>query len=526
MSGISASGNTAWQPRFNPFLIAMSVMLATFMEVLDTSVANVALPHIAGSIAASSDQATWVLTSYLVANAVVLPMTGWLGARFGRKRFLLVCIALFTFASALCGAAGSLPILILARVLQGAAGGALQPVSQAIIIESFPVARRARGMAIFAMGVVVAPIIGPTFGGWITDSYSWRWVFYVNVPVGMLAVWMISMFVEDPPYLRKLKAGKLDTIGFGFLTLWLATLQFVLDRGQEFDWFGSASITVSVVVSVVALVAFVVRQLTTPEPLVNLRVLANRNFILATAFVALLGALLYGTTALLPLFMQSLLGYTATNAGIALSPRGAGALFAALVVGRILGFISLRMVVFLGFLLMTLSLYLLGFIDLQIGMASMIFPIVIAGLSITSIFIPLSVISTAEIAPEHTGTATGVYNLMRNLGGSIGISAMQTFITRESQKTQDVLAAHTSALNPIFEQHLEKIQAALAPHVGTANAAHQACQVVYETLQQQAAALAYVDVFQLLALICLVCAPCVFLMRNVVAKPGGAAAAH
>ena len=327
--------NTFWQPRFNPLLIAASVMLATFMEVLDTSVANVSLPHIAGSLAASNDEAIWVLTSYLVANAVVLPMTGWLGMRFGRKRFLTICIVLFTLASAVCGAADSLMALILARVLQGAAGGALQPMSQAILLESFPPEKRGQGMSIFAMGVVVAPILGPTLGGWITDNYSWRWIFYINVPVGIAAAWMIAMFVEDPPYLKRARGG-VDYIGFAFLALWLATLQYVLDRGQELDWFGSATIRWYVTISALAFVAFLARELTAPHPLVDLSVFLNRNFAVGTGLVALLGALLYGSTAILPLFMQDLLGYTATDAGLALSPRGAGAFVAALLAGRLM----------------------------------------------------------------------------------------------------------------------------------------------------------------------------------------------
>ena len=280
-------------------------------------------------------------------------MTGWLAMRFGRKRFLTICIVLFTSASALCGAANSLVALILARLVQGAAGGALQPMSQAILLESFPPERRGQGMSIFAMGVVVAPILGPTLGGWITDSYSWRWIFYINVPIGVAAMWMITMFVEDPPYLKR-ERGRLDYIGFAFLTLWLATLQYVLDRGQELDWFGSATISWSVTISALAFVAFLVRELTTPHPLVNLGVFLNRNFAVGTGLITLLGALLYGTTAILPLFMQNLLGYTATDAGLALSPRGVGAFVAALLAGRLMGFISARHLIIAGFGLMTL----------------------------------------------------------------------------------------------------------------------------------------------------------------------------
>ncbi len=290
-------------------------MLATFMEVLDTSVANVSLPHIAGNLSATTDEATWVLTSYLVANAIILPATNWLGNLFGRKRFLVSCIVLFTVASALCGAAGSLGFLVIARVLQGAAGGALQPISQAVLLESFPPAKRGAAMAVFAMGVVVAPILGPTLGGWITDNYSWRWVFYINLPIGVLAAMMANSFIEDPPYLKKVSARNIDYLGFGFLAIWLATLQFVLDKGQELDWLGSHLIAWCVTISLLAFLAFVIRELTARQPLVDLRVLKNRNLAVGCALIAVLGALLYGTIAALPIFMQNLLGYTALTPG-------------------------------------------------------------------------------------------------------------------------------------------------------------------------------------------------------------------
>ena len=281
-------------------------MLATFMEVLDTSVANVSLPHIAGSLSATTDESTWVLTSYLVSNAIILPATNWLGHYFGRKRFLIVCIAIFTLSSALCGAATSLGMLLFARVLQGAGGGALQPIAQAVLLESFPAEKRGSAMAVYGMGIVVAPIIGPTLGGWITDNYSWRWIFYINVPIGILAVLMANTFVEDPPYIRNQRPGRIDYIGFGLMALGLATLQIVLDKGQEEDWFSSSFITWAIVFAVVALVAFIIWELRAKEPIVNLRVLANRNFAVGTALIAAMGVVLYGTIALLPLFLQTL----------------------------------------------------------------------------------------------------------------------------------------------------------------------------------------------------------------------------
>ena len=310
----------AWRPAANPWLIAAAVMLATFMEVLDTSISAVALPHIAGSLSATTDEATWVLTSYLVSNAIILPASGWLALYFGRKRFLLSCIAIFTISSLLCGAAVSLEMLIAARVLQGAAGGALQPMSQAILLESFPPDKRGLGMAIFAIGVVVAPIIGPTLGGWLTDHYSWRWAYFINLPVGLLAVLMINLLIEDPPYMRNARPKKIDAIGLGLMAVALAALQIMLDKGQELDWMASTWIRWLAAICAVATVVFIVRELTIDEPIVHLKVFANRNFAVGTALVTLLGVVLYSAVTLQPLYLQTLMGYPALAAGWAVSP--------------------------------------------------------------------------------------------------------------------------------------------------------------------------------------------------------------
>jgi DHA2 family multidrug resistance protein len=301
----------AWRPSFNPWLIASAVMLATFMEVLDTSVANVALPHISGNLSASTEEATWVLTSYLIANAIILPATGWLTTVFGRKKFLITCIIIFTVASALCGAATDINLLIVARILQGAGGGALQPIAQSVLLESFPPEKRGSAMALYGLGVVVAPIIGPTLGGWITDNYSWRWIFYINLPVGILAAFMAMRFVEDPPYLKNQKPGRIDYIGFGLMALGLAALELTLDLGQQRDWFSSSTIIFTTVVAASSLVSFIIWELYTPEPIVNLRVFLNRNFAVGTVLIASVGVVLYGSTALLPLFLQTVLGYPA-----------------------------------------------------------------------------------------------------------------------------------------------------------------------------------------------------------------------
>ncbi|MGC3992435.1 MAG: DHA2 family efflux MFS transporter permease subunit [Chthoniobacteraceae bacterium] len=455
---LSAAPKQTWFPSHHPMLIAASVMMATFMEVLDTSVANVSLPHIAGNLSASTDESTWVLTSYLVANAIILPATNYLSGLFGRKRFFIACITLFTIASALCGAAQSLGFLVLARVLQGAGGGALQPISQAVMLESFPPHKRGQAMAIFAMGVIVAPIIGPTLGGWITDNFSWRWVFYINLPVGILAVFMAQTVLEDPPYLRRVSLANIDIPGFSYLSIWLATLQYVLDRGQEDDWFESTNITVLAIICVLSFLAFVWRELTTDHPLVDLRVLANRNFCGGVILICVLGAILYGTTATLPLFLQNLLGYSSLNAGLALSPRGVAAFTATIIVGRLLGKVNGRNIIAFGFVLLASSSFVLSRLNLDINYANVLWPTIINGFSISCIFVPLTTLTMGTLKQEQMGNAAGIYNLMRNLGGSIGIAGLTTLLARRAQTNQAMMVDRFSELNPHLSADLRHHQ--------------------------------------------------------------------
>src|SRR5580658_2738870 len=344
------SNQQAQNAGVNPWLIAVSVMLATFMEVLDTAIASVALPYIAGSLSASNDEATWVLTSYLVANAIILPASNWFSLKSGRKRFLMTCVAIFTAASFACGAAPSLAFILIARVIQGAGGGALQPLSQAILLESFPPAKRGAAMAVFAFGVVVAPVLGPTLGGWLTDDYSWRWAFYINIPIGMLALFMISKYVKDPSYIRDAKPGRIDGIGLGLLALWLGALQIMLDKGQEDDWFGSGLIRWMAALFVIGLVGFLWRELRISKPLVDLTVLRFRNFAVGCVQIFLFGGVVYGMVTLLPLFFQTLLGYTALSSGWAVAPRGIGAIFAMPLVGFLMTKIDPRRLIGMGFL--------------------------------------------------------------------------------------------------------------------------------------------------------------------------------
>lgn len=510
-----SDGNDRWTPSFNPWLIAAAVMLATFMEVLDTSIANVSLPHIAGSLSATTDESTWVLTSYLVSNAIILPATNWLGHRFGRRRFLIVCIGIFTLSSAMCGAATSLGMLLFARVLQGAGGGALQPIAQAVLLESFPTEKRGSAMAVYGMGIVVAPIIGPTLGGWITDNYSWRWIFYVNVPIGILAILMAHTFIEDPPYIKNQKPGRIDYIGFGLMALGLATLQIVLDKGQEADWFSSSFITFAVVLVVVTLVAFVIWELREKEPIVNLRVFANRNFAVGTALVTAMGVVLYGTIALLPLFLQTLLGYPALQSGLAVSPRGIGAVFSMIIVGRLVGKIDGRYLVMFGFAVLGFATYLLADIDLQISMSNIVWPQVISGMAMGFIFVPLSVMATGTLTNEQIGNATGIFSLMRNLGGSIGIAGVTTMLARGAQVHQAAMVSNLTPYDPVFQQRLHDLASAFGARGNPMTASQQAYGAIYETLVQQATLLAYLDNFRLLAFLCLLSIPAALLFKRV-----------
>ena len=504
-----------WKPRHSPWLIAMGVMMATFMEVLDTSIANIALPHIAGSLSATPEEATWVLTSYLVSNAIVLPTTGWLANHFGRKRVFISCIAMFTIASALCGLAWSLPTLIFARVLQGIGGGAMVPIAQSIMLESFPRQKRGAAMAIFAQGVVVAPILGPTLGGWITDSYSWRWIFYINLPVGIMAVLAAQWLVEDPPYIQRNKSATIDYIGFGLLAVWLATLQILLDKGQEADWFGAVWVRWFTLASVLSFAGFIWWQLRAEHPLVDLTVFKNRNFTIGLILMTTLGAILYGTTAQIPLFLQTLMGYPALQSGYAMSPRGMAAFVTTFFVGRIVGKVRMRWMLCVGFILLALSSFMLSDLNLQVSQINVIWPSVVNGIAISFIFVPLTTATMSQLAQQQLGNATGLYNLMRNLGGSIGIAFVTTMLARGAQVHQALMVGHLAPDNPAFRQQFDAAHKLLANHTDPVTASRQAYNAVYSLLDQQAHLLAFVDNFFIFGAMALITMPLIFLFKRV-----------
>ncbi len=514
-----------WQPGVSPWLIAASVVLPTFMEVMDTSIASVALPHIAGSLSASTDEATWVLTSYLAANVVILPASGWFAVRFGRKCFLLVCIVLFTIASFACGASLSLGMIVIARALQGAAGGALQPLSQAILLESFPPAKRGQAMSMFGLGVVVAPIVGPTLGGWITDQYSWRWAFYINIPIGILAVFLISRFITDPPYIRQAKPGRLDGIGLSLLALGLGTLQVILDKGQEDDWFGAVWIRWAALAVAVALAVFVIRELIIKNPIVDLRIFKNRNFAAGCLLMAMFGGSIYGIITLLPLFYQTVMGYTAGSAGIVVAPRGLGAVIIMPIVGILTSRIDNRWLVIAGFVIFGITGLVFGGITQEISPWSLLWPIIIRGAAAGLVFVPLTTATMGTLANEQMGNASGLFNLLRNIGGSIGISMVDSILIRHEQIRRSELVQHVTPLYPPFRGLFARIFGAMSLHAAPNVATQRSYAVVNQMLQRQAAILSYVDVFRYLALATFLCIPVVFFLHRV-RKREGAVAVH
>jgi MFS transporter, DHA2 family, multidrug resistance protein len=522
-----AHGMAMSRPVSSPWLIAVSVMLATFMEVLDTSIASVALPYIAGSLSATNDEATWVLTSYLVANAVVLPASTWFSLKFGRKRFLVTCIIIFTVSSFACGAATSLGMILIARAVQGAGGGALQPLSQAILLESFPPEKRGAALAVFALGVVVAPVLGPTLGGYLTDSYSWRWAFYINIPIGIMAVTLIMRYVEDPPYIRNAKAGRIDGIGLGLLAVWLGALQIILDKGQEDDWFGATWIRWTTLLLVVAFIAFLVREFTHDKPLVDLRVFRHRNFALGCLLIAIFGGALYGLITLLPLFYQELLGYTALAAGWAVAPRGIGAIVAMPILGILTAKIDNRYLIAAGFLMFAISGLWFGQVNLAISQWSFLWAIILSGFGSGSIFVPLSAVTVAGLPNEEIGNASGLYNLFRNVGGSIGISLVNTIVARHQQLHQNELVHSLAPSSTIFQNQLQSLEQYLYTQgYGSVEAMRKAYGLIGNELTAQALLWSYVDDFRYMALVCFACIPVVFLLKKAMRRPGAQTIGH
>jgi DHA2 family multidrug resistance protein len=504
------------EPRHvNPWIVTSAVMLATFMEILDTTVVNVSVPHLAGNMGATVEEGTWVVTSYLVSNAIVLPMSGWLANRIGRRNMLLACVTGFTLTSVLCGMATSLEWLIFFRVLQGLTGGGLQPLAQAVLLETFPPAKHGTAMAAFGLGIILAPILGPTLGGWITDNYSWRWIFYLNLPVGIISILMMSAFVHDPPYIGKHRAGRIDLWGIGFLALGFGMLQVVLDTGERHDWFGSTQICVFTFLCVFGLVALVIRELTTKYPVVDLRVLKDRTFTVGVSLVTMLGFVLYGSLMLLPIFLQTLLGYPALQSGLALSPRGIGSLFMMPVVGQLTNRFDPRKLIAIGLGVGGWTMFSLSHLNLNAGYWDIFWPQVIQGAAMAFLFIPLMAVSMSGIPREKMGNATSIYNLMRNIGGSFGIATMTTFLARRQQVHQNQMVSHVTPYDHTAGMMLRGMRNWFMAHGSSSvDAMKKSMGALYGMVQRQAALLSFVEAFWIMGIIFLCMLPLVLLLRN------------
>jgi len=521
--------DSAWRPRpvINPWIIALTVTLATFMEVLDTSVANVALPHIAGSLSAGQDESTWVLTSYLVSNAIILPMSGWFSQLIGRKRFYMSCVALFTISSFLCGLAPNLSMLIIFRVLQGIGGGGLQPSEQAILADTFEPRKRGMAFAVYGMAVVLAPAIGPTLGGWITDNFNWRWIFFINIPVGIISLLLTNMLISDPPYMKQQKRTgfRIDYIGLGLLALGLGAMQVVLDKGQRDDWFGSNFIIIMTVICIVSLIAVIIWEWHHKDPIIDLHLFKIRSFGIGNMLMFMVGFALLSSTVLLPQFAQELLGYTAQRAGLALMPGGIAIILCMPLVGFLLGHTDARRLLLFGLAMVSFSLIHMTNFDTSIDFRTLATARVFQAMGLAFLFVPINTAAYAFIPPGKNNAASGLINLARNIGGSVGISFVTTMLARRAQVHQSNLTARLNSGNGQFQAALANITHMLTTRGSSpAEAARQAYGMMAFNLDRQATMLAYIDNFWILGVCVAAMIPFVFLMKKV--KPGGPMAAH
>jgi DHA2 family multidrug resistance protein len=521
-----ASSEPQWRPKFNPWLIALTVTLASFMEVLDTSIANVALPHIAGGLSASEDEATWVLTSYLVSNAIVLPLSGWLSLVMGRKRFYMTCVLVFTLSSFLCGIAPTLGLLVFFRVLQGVGGGGLQPSEQAILADTFLPQQRGMAFAVYGIAVVTAPAIGPTLGGWITDHFTWRWIFFINIPVGIVSLILSSFMLEDPPYFvnertqRLSRKLRVDYWGIIFVALGLGFLQIVLDKGERDDWLASNFIRTCAFVSAVGLVLAVYWELTRKEPAVDLSLLKNRNFGISAFLMFMVGVVLLGSTVLIPQYLQLVMGYSATQAGLAISPGGLLVMGLLPFVGILLKKVEARWLIGVGLGITSLALIHMTNFDIYMDFKYAVLARCFQAAGLAFLFVPINTAAYAFVPPTKNNAASGLINLARNIGGSLGISVVTTILDRRAQFHQARLTERTTSLNPDFSSALKS-----AAHVfGMGNSGGGPYALLMRTLQRQADVLSYIDCFWLLGITFGLLMPLIFVMRKT--QPGRAAGAH
>jgi DHA2 family multidrug resistance protein len=521
---LTAADQSTWHPAHNPWLVAIVVTLAAFMEILDTTIVNVALPHIAGSLSSSNDEATWTLTSYLVANGIVLTISGWLGAVLGRKRYFLICLAMFTVCSFLCGTSRSLPELIFFRLLQGFFGGGLQPNQQSIILDYFPPARRAAAFGVTALATIVAPVLGPTLGGFITDSTSWRWIFFINVPVGIIAVFLVWILVEDPPWVKRERRG-IDAIGLGLIALGLGCLEVMMDRGEDDDWFGSSFIFTMALLATAGIVGSALWMSVAKNPIIKLEVFKDKNFSSGCVMIGAMGAILYASAVIIPQFAQQIIGYTATWAGLILSPGGLVVIMFIPLVGRLLTIIQTRYVIAIGFFIMGCAMIYSSKLVIDISYLRLVMIRGAQTVGLAFLFVPISSITYATLPRELNGDATALFSMFRNVAGSIGIATSTALIEQRSQIHQAHLARWASPYSGPFNQLIARYQAALETmgHVGSA--AHDlAVGRIYRMFQAQVAVMAYSDVFLFCSVVAFAMVPLCFLLSPI--KGGRSPGAH
>jgi len=503
-----------WKPSINPWITIIPTMLAVFIYALDGTIANVALPHMAGSFSATRDESMWILTSYLIASGIIIPTVDWFSRLLGRKNFFILSILVFTLASMLCGMATNMETMIVARILQGAGGGGIVPITQAIFMESFKGDDRAKAMSIFGMGVILAPIIGPVLGGWITDNWSWPWIFFINVPFGCLAVILSKKFIEDPPYAKKQKNVKIDGLGLSFLIIWLITLQIVLDKGNNADWFNTPWICWMTAVSVIAAILFFISQAKRKNSLVDLSVFKNRNYAAGTLIQVVMQAVLYATLAILPQFLQGMMGYDAYLSGLSMMPRGFGSFLAMLICGNIASKVDNRVLTAIGLTLVGVGGLIFGNLNLQIANMNIMIPNFIMGFGMGFSILPLITLSMQTLRQDQMTNASGLQNLLKSVGAAIGTSLVATLLTRYAQIHQFMMVEHLNDLNPIFIEKLQTMTAAFSQVTHATIAKYMAQSMLYKQLIQQATLWAFINAFRIFGLLCFSVIPLLALMKT------------
>ncbi len=508
----TAKTQTEWIPTINPWLTTIAVMTATFIFVLDSTIANVALPHMAGTFSSSNEESMWILTSYIIASGIVLPSVNWFSHIFGRQSFFIACIIIFTLSSLLCGLANTMEQMILARILQGLGGGALMPISQAIMMESFPKEKRGLAISIFGMGVVIAPIIGPVLGGFLTDTFSWRWIFFINIPFGIFSIICSKIWIEDPPYAKKQGFKKIDYVGFSFLIVWLSTLQVVLDKGNNVNWFEADWICWLSAISIFSFIGFVYSQITKKDAIIDLSIFKDKNFTFGTIVLVVVNAILYASTAILPLFLQNLLGYSAFLSGYAIMPRGVGAILGVVFAGAFSNKIDERLLGAFGLLFMGIAGIMFGFLSLQISMINIIIPNLLFGLGMSLSFIPLTTLSMNTLSNTQMTNASGIQSLVKNIGGAVGTSIVSTMLSRFAQMHQHSMVKHLSQLNPVFQAKVHGATMALAQYMHISVAETKSNYLMYVELLKQSNLWAFIDTFRIFGLVALLVIPIIFMI--------------